>query len=118
MGLLSNMPSHLRLRPPPTVWLLRSIFALGIVLFFSSNLMDQPSRLFSMDAAARADLTDRSERTWSVLQAAKRARMVSEAPGHVSNVMTIASEPIIAAFTSLYAMNENSPIRPLEFTYP
>ncbi len=117
IGLLYRLPSDFRLPPSPKVWLLRSIFAIGIVLFFSSNLMDQPSRLFSMDAAARADLTDRSERTWSVLQAAKRARMVSEAPGHVSNVMTIASEPIMGAVISLYGMKENLPIRALEFSY-
>jgi hypothetical protein len=43
--------------------------------------------------------------------------MASEAPGHVSNVMTIASEPIVGSDISLYGIKENLPIRALEFSY-
>jgi hypothetical protein len=117
IGLLYRLPNDVRLPPSSKVWLPRCIFAVGIVLFFRFNLMDQPSQLFSMDVEARADLTDRTERTWSVLQAAERVRMASEAPGHVSNVMTIASEPIVGSDISLYGIKENLPIRALEYSY-
>jgi hypothetical protein len=117
IGLLYRLPNEVRLPPYLKVWIPRSIFVIGVVLFFRFNLMDQPSQLFGMDAEARADLTDRTERTWSILEAAKRIRMASESPGRVSNVMTIASEPIVGSVISLYGIKEGLPIRALEFSY-
>jgi hypothetical protein len=117
IGLLCGLPDGTGISLWLRRWLPRAIFVLGAIAFLTFNLMDQPSGLLGMDAAARADMKDRTTQIWSILRARERVRMTGAAPGHVSNVMTIAPEPIVGSVISLYGAKENLLIRGLELSY-
>jgi hypothetical protein len=89
----------------------------GIGLFLASNLRWEPSRTFDMAPNSRAELSDRTERIWSVLRERELVRLHSEPPGHLSYVMTIAAKPISGYVINLYAVKEGLPIRDCDLTY-
>ena len=87
----------------------------GIGLF--SNLSGEPSGVFAMDPNSRVELTDRTERIWSVLRERELVRLHSEPPSHLSYVMTIAVEPINGFVINLYGLKEDLPIRDCDLAY-
>jgi hypothetical protein len=103
--------------PALRLWLRRAAFVLGSVLFFTFNLMEQPSGLLGMDARTREAFSDRTARIWDVLRAREKVRMTDEPAPHTSKVMTIAIEPIVGTVISLYGLKENLPIKGAEFSY-
>jgi hypothetical protein len=86
----------------------------GAALLLSSNLAGQP---LEMDRAYRIDVTNRTTQIWDVLRRHELIRKGSEPPGHLSNVMTIAVEPIVGPVISLYAIKEDLPIRDVDYSY-
>jgi hypothetical protein len=94
------------------------IAAVGIGLLLQANKRGAPSMVFNIDAASRIEVTDRTARIWEVLRDHELARLGSNPPGHVSNVMTIGnSEPIVGFLLSLYGAKENLPIRDVDYSY-
>jgi hypothetical protein len=89
----------------------------GIALLLNSNLSPQVSGLLGMDAAARSDMADRTERIWQVLRTHEKVRLGSNPTGHVSNVMTFAVEPIAGTVISFYSAKEGLPMRNVDFSY-
>jgi hypothetical protein len=81
------------------------------------NLSGTPSTVFQMDPVSRADITDRTARIWSILRDRELARIQSAPPGHVSNVMTIATRPIVGYVISFYGVKEELPIRDFALDY-
>lgn len=89
----------------------------GLALLLISNLQAQPSGLLGMNPAVRNEITGRTEQIWDVLRKHELLRMASEPPGHISNVMTIAVEPIVGTVISLYGVKQDLPIRNLDLSY-
>jgi hypothetical protein len=89
----------------------------GISLLLISNLIAQPSGLLGLDLAARNDITNRTARIWDVLRKHELVRKEAEPPGHISNVMTIAIEPIAGPVIGLYGVKEDLPIRGADYSY-
>lgn len=89
----------------------------GVAILLICNLSPQPSGLLGMDLAARNDITYRTAQIWDVVRKHELIRKASEPPGHLSNVMTIAIEPIVGPVIALYGIREDLPIRFAEYSY-
>ena len=89
----------------------------GVALLLICNLIPQPSGLLNMDPAARKDITYRTAVIWDVLRRHELSRVGLEPPGHLSNVMTMAIEPLVGPVIALYGLKENLPLRFAEYSY-